>query len=295
MLQYRPRNTIVQRMQNTIPDINSWPIQKPLLSLEQQELWVMQCIYDDIIPHEQPDFDTCCPDWPDVIKRLLKKELATKSLSLTVSGREHVEDYRLMNPKGVNKTESFSLHIAPIATGAAVVEDSTIFDKLSSSMRKVIGIDMEASALGAIGEVNDIPVIIAKAVCDFGDEFKDDRYRHFASQASARTMMQFLLENADLFAQDQHIVTDDYFQDDLLELLAEEYPEITQARALWKRAGGKNNELASNPYPRDMWLNIWNRSLNGASVTPTSLLLEVKKDYPENKVVIAALKKHSDS
>ncbi|MCG7585653.1 NB-ARC domain-containing protein, partial [Photobacterium sp. OFAV2-7] len=167
---------------------------------EFQENWVIQQLHNNSYPPEHPDFDKYCPNWSDVIQRLLKKGLILKPLALSDSGKLYAEEFELLNPRGIPVSPDFKVHVAPIATGAAVVEDEKLFARLSSSMRKVLGVDMETSALGSIGEINDIPVIVAKAVSDFGDDFKDDRYRHFASQASARAVMQFLKENAALFA-----------------------------------------------------------------------------------------------
>ncbi len=296
MIQYRPKSVLVQRMQNLTLDINSWPLPRPDLTLEYQEDWVIFNLHNQVVLQEHPEFNQRCPNWSDVIPRLVAKGLIDKVVTLTTKGTAYAQELSLKNPGGIPQPKAFAMHVAPIATGAAVVEDSSLFHKLSGSMRKVLGIDMEASALGTIAEVEGIPIIVAKAVSDFGDEFKDDRYRHFASQASARAMLHFLRVNADIITDKQlHYKPAAFSQNDLLDLLAEEYPEISHARALWKRAGGKNSELANNSRPKDMWLEIWSRSLNGASVTPYSLLKEVQNDYPENPTVEAALTSFSEN
>lgn len=292
MLQYRPSNLLVQRMQNLTVDVLSWPIQRPEVTLEHQEYWVLKCLFNEENPIEQTDFEKECPDWTDVIQRLLKKRFVSKQLQLTESGVSFVSDLNLLYPKGLPKASPFSVHVAPIATGAAVIEDIDLFDKLSGSMRKVLAVDMESSALGAIGDINEIPVIVAKAVSDFGDTFKDDRYRHFASQASARAIIQFFRDNEDLFvsSKDRH---SDFSTSSLIDFLSEEYPDIEDARAVWKRAGGANSDLSRSSRPKDMWLNIWNKSLNGAAVSPLQLLQEVKNDFPENLILQSAINKFS--
>jgi nucleoside phosphorylase len=99
----------------------------------------------------------------------------------------------------------FSLHIAPMATGSTVKEDEKIFNYLADrDMRKVLGIDMEASGLAALGEILDIPIIISKAVSDYGDTFKDDTYRHFASRA-AECLIKLLINCSDLILDNQEI------------------------------------------------------------------------------------------
>lgn len=185
-------------------------------------------------------------------------------------------------------SKPFNIHIAPIATGAAVIEDINIFKNLSNSMRKVLGIDMEASALGTIGAFNQIPIIVAKAVSDFADENKDDRFRDFASYASAHCMIQLLKNCTDLLVKQENSYTEQViiFDDkDLINFLAEEYPDAVNARAIWKKAGGANADIIGSLRPRDMWQDLWRRVCNGAVVTQLNLLNEVIKDYPENPII----------
>lgn len=285
MLQYRPTTAIVQRMQNFSVDLSTWPISKPKYPLENQENWVITCLDKQIKPFEHDDFDEKCPDWKSVIDRLLEKKLVTKELTLTDGGYELARDLALWYPKELPEPDPFKIHVAPIATGAAVVEDAGLFLKLSASMRKVLGVDMEASALGAIGSINSVPVIVAKAVSDFGDTFKDDQYRHFASQASAQSLIQFLRDNSDLFVSHKDVESVTFSKDKFIDFLANEYPDISNARAVWCRSGGNNGDIASNSRPKDMWLNIWNKSVNGANVTPMNLLNELASDYPENLLI----------
>lgn len=285
MLQYRPSTEIVQRMQNLTVDSSAWTIPRPKYPLDNQENWVLQCLANQVKPSEHDEFDYKCSDWQSVLTRLIKKKLVTRELTLTDIGREKADDLNLWYPKGLPDPEPFTIHVAPIATGAAVVEYEDLFSRLSHSMRKVLGVDMEASALGAVGSINQIPVIVAKAVSDFGDTFKDDQYRHFAAQASAQCMLKFLRDNADLFVSQRKPELPNISNDDLLSFLAEEYPDISDARAVWVRAGGRNSDIASNSRPKDMWLNIWQKSVNGAAVKPTDLLNTVAHDYPESDLI----------
>jgi hypothetical protein len=182
-----------------------------------------------------------------------------------------------------------------MATGATVAEDAGIFSRLAESMRKVLGVEMEASALGALGEVYDIPVLVAKGVSDYGDAFKDDRYRNFAARASAECLISLLrngvglLPNRDtevrsVVKSTQTSTIDIPF--DLIQVLAEEYPDVHDARALWQRAGGKASEVENISRPRDLWQRLWLRSMQGASARPGTLLQEALKDLPDNAVLL---------
>lgn len=72
---------------------------------------------------------------------------------------------------------------------------------------------------------------------------------------------------------------------DLLEFLAEHYPDVRDARTLWQRAGGRIAEVENISRPFDLWQNLWRRSVQGAAVQPKALLREVQQDYPANMVV----------
>lgn len=72
---------------------------------------------------------------------------------------------------------------------------------------------------------------------------------------------------------------------DLLDFLAENYPDVRDARALWQRAGGRAAEVENIPRAFDLWQNLWRRSVQGAAARPKALLHEVRQDYPGNAVV----------
>ncbi len=199
-LQYRPSPTWKQRMDRFAPKLDSeWLLQRPTPPLEYQEDWVLLRLLAGEEPHSHPDFNSACPNWVKVLPRLRQRQWIAKLLVLTEAGREHAEELVLLYRQKLPDPPAFQTHVAPMATGAAVMEDAGIFDRLAElSERKVLGIEMEASALGALGEIHDLPVLVAKAVSDYGDAFKDDRYRTFAARAAAECLIGLLRESADL-------------------------------------------------------------------------------------------------
>lgn len=289
-----------------------WIDTRPKLPYENQELWVLRCLLANEKPTEHPDFKADCPDWAEVLKRLWKKEWVMEPLNLTDSGRSVIERVNLLHPKGLPTPKSFKVHSAPMATGAKVVEDEGIFPRLSNSMRKVLGIDMEASGLAALAEAHDIPVVIAKGVSDFGDTFKDDRYRHFAARASAEVIISFLRNTPHLYLPSDEGKPTTMIESTthrssstaisthprgLINTLAEFYPDVAQVRALWERAGGRVGDIENNPRPRDLWQRVLRISTQGAVVSPIALLDEVHADYPDNGVInehLAILNKETE-
>lgn len=311
MIQFRPPPVWVQRMQHlTVPAAASWLAGRPLLPLEHQEDWILLRLLAGEDPCASVDFDKACPDWSAALRRLWERKWLEKPLTLTESGRERASELKLLHPRGLPAPPAFQVHVAPIATGASVTEDAGIFARLSTSMRKVLGVEMEASALGALGDVHGVPVVVAKGVSDYGDPFKDDRYRHFAARAAAECLIALLRRAADLLPDRDAAATTapekpgvqpttptlamsplpTNLPRDLIQTLAEEYPDVRDARALWVRAGGKESEVENISRPQDLWQRLWLRSTQGASVRPAALLRAALEDLPNNLVLMQHLK-----
>lgn len=296
-LQFKANEKILQRMQALQLPQSDWMNMRPLKSLECQENWVVYTISKGLSPIKHSNRKDECPNWSDVIRRLLKRDWINEDLILTKKGEIYAAELSLYNPDHLPISPEFDVKVAPIATGAQVTEDEGIFQKLAQSMRKVLGVDMEASGLAALGEALDVPVIVAKGVSDYGDSFKDDNYREFAARASAECLIKLILESADILLKkgvDQHQPIYSRDQDfsskgdktlDLILELANLFPTTESIRAIWVRAGGRNSEVENNPRSEDLWLLMWQKANSGARVSPSQLLKAVSVDYPNNSVI----------
>lgn len=112
----------------------------------------------------------------------------------------------LMNSKLINliKAELNSVenqtyvHVGALASGSAVMSNRAMISKqIIPTMGQTVGLEMESfgvayAAKHAIGVKPE--VIIAKSICDFGDEQKDDRYQKFAAYTSCE-FVDFLIRN----------------------------------------------------------------------------------------------------
>ncbi|MBR0413706.1 MAG: hypothetical protein IJI67_01380 [Clostridia bacterium] len=82
----------------------------------------------------------------------------------------------------------FYVHCGPLASGTAVVANQSILKKqVISGFQDTEGVEMEGYgvAYAAAHAVEPQPhMIIAKSVCDFADERKDDRFQKFAAYTS---------------------------------------------------------------------------------------------------------------
>jgi len=301
MLQYHPSEIWVQQMQNvSIPADTSWLSLRPRLPYEHQEIWALQRFFAGENPTKHPEFDNACPDWADVLKRLWHRGwVSESSLELTETGQKHIKSITLLHPRGMPDPTAFQVHVAPLATGAAVKEDEDIFPRLSQSMRKVLGFDTEASGLAVLAEAHQVPAIIVKGVSDFGDNFKDDRYRIFAARASAEALFVLLRNTAHMFVPASTIaMQSDRMHNslmptmniiplpiDLIDTLSELYPDVSNARSLWSRAGGTGRDVENIPRPRDLWQRLWQRCCQGSAVTPHALLEAALNEFPGNAVI----------
>ena len=87
-----------------------------------------------------------------------------------------------------SSNNEFHVHFGPLATGTAVVANQSILKKqVITSFKDTEGVEMEGYGVAyAVTHAFDPKphVIIAKSICDFADESKDDRYQKFAAYTS---------------------------------------------------------------------------------------------------------------
>lgn len=101
-------------------------------------------------------------------------------------------------PDGLPAPEPFRVHLAPIGTGNLGVKDSEISNQLSESMRRVLGLEMEGTAIGDAFHPHVVPyMLVMKGVMGFvGSDTSDHfKFKSFAARASAECLIAFLREN----------------------------------------------------------------------------------------------------
>ncbi|TWU46509.1 phosphorylase family protein [Rubripirellula reticaptiva] len=88
--------------------------------------------------------------------------------------------------------------IGPVASGASVLENRPAIEAIKRNNRKLIGIEMETYGvyLAAALATSPRPVVFsAKAICDFGDNRKNDRMQEFAAYMSAQVLHAFAVQH----------------------------------------------------------------------------------------------------
>lgn len=166
-----------------------------------QEQWLLHKLYDHEVdvdkepsPLNHPERKQECPAWPQVVQRLIQKELLKeKGLGLTATAKRKVEQERLQYPDCLPSDPlEPKVRVAPIGTSSMVQQDSELFSRLEKIGRKTLGVEMESAAIGAVAQLYQLPMVIVKSVSDYGDHDKDDQFRHYAAETSARFLLAFL-------------------------------------------------------------------------------------------------------
>ena len=186
----------------------AWWKQRPIPYAWQAD-WVLAQLHQGIAdPSALPECDVYCPQWEKVIEDLWETGCVKHgTLSLTDSGRERIQTLLIkhrqrfpdLSPAG--EVLPFKVQVAPMGSGSQVVEDEAIWTFISESMRKTLGLEMEAAALGAVAHTQrdkKLDAVVMKGVMDFANSGRDDHFKEFAARASAECLIAFLRDHLDV-------------------------------------------------------------------------------------------------
>nr|WP_241758448.1 tetratricopeptide repeat protein [Myxococcus landrumus] len=202
---------------------------------EWQEAWVLAKLNEELSDpgsiSESAPFNL---HWGKVIESLWDSGMVQDGmLALTEEGRRYINRLLIkhrnrfpdVGPSG--QLHPFKVHVAPMGSGNQVVEDEDIWSFISESMRKTLGLEMEATALGQLAHAQRerrLTALVMKGVMDFANHGRDDHFKAFAARASAECLIAFLREHLDV-----EVVPD---TDDLLVLgTGEMSPEVSPPSA----------------------------------------------------------------
>ncbi|NEQ82452.1 MAG: hypothetical protein F6K26_20045 [Moorea sp. SIO2I5] len=170
-------------------------------SYYHQERWLLHKLYDYQhkpngypSPQDHPERPTECPDWREVINRLREKDLLqSDDLGLTEQAIKEINNERVeyLEEQHYKDRLTPKINIGVIATTSEVQEDPKLFERLEKLQRKALGVEMEGAAIGAVAEIHEIPMIVVKGVQDYADHDKNDQFRHYAAEVSARFLLAF--------------------------------------------------------------------------------------------------------
>lgn len=176
-------------------EASGWMSLRPI-PYELQLNWILARLYAKESPADHPDRREHCPDYSRVLERHEKlpeaERLFDEHVELTEKGARYIERLIRRHPDGLPRQGQFKVHMGVIGTGDQVVRDERIFERLAEHERKVIGLEMEAAAIGALAHVRDVPFLVMKGVMDHADPEKNDNFKKFAARASAECLLAFL-------------------------------------------------------------------------------------------------------
>ena len=167
-------------------------------SLRDARYWLLERLHAGGNPREHPARQRYFAkgEWASIIDKLIAEkiiEIEGTSLKLTAAGVAEVEQ-SLIRDVDPPERLPFAIKVGPIASGNVVVKDGITWESLAvMGVRSVIGLEMEAAAIGRAARASAIPEwIVVKGVMDYADPKKDDRYKPFAARASAEVLRAFL-------------------------------------------------------------------------------------------------------
>lgn len=297
-LTYQLKPRWKQRAEAFQPPSNSpWLLERPR-PLASQADWILERLQRDEDPRQHPEREEKCPHPEAAMRRLRAKGLLMPTkLELSAAGRERADELASHHWSGLPEPPPFKVRVAPIGTGTQVIEDPKIFDRLSAVMRNVLGLEMEAAAIGAVAHLHDRPHVVMKGVMDFADGDKDDHFKEFAARASAECLLAFLRQN---FQEQRH--------DDLLRHLlqraerASEAGDHAEAERLSQQATDLVTATTAPELAWEAWQTRWivasdlALGMGSGDVMHLEYLLrhleEIADKHPENYRVQVATRMH---
>lgn len=97
--------------------------------------------------------------------------------------------------QGEKPRQTPKVHIEAMASGASVLQASSLVDEVRGLHKNLIGIEMESYAVFTACEYATEPrpdCISVKSVCDFGDETKSDSFHKYAAYTSASFLAEII-------------------------------------------------------------------------------------------------------
>ncbi|MGC0995429.1 hypothetical protein [Pantoea agglomerans] len=125
----------------------------------------------------------------------LDNKTRSKLMRLCVEKKYLKEIYENFS-KGNRPQHHLSAGIGPMASGAVVIQDEDIVERIKASHRDLLAVEMEAYGVMAGPQIaSDHPakVIIVKSVCDFANLAKDNEWQEYAAYTSSQYIFKLIV------------------------------------------------------------------------------------------------------
>ncbi|MDP2316750.1 MAG: hypothetical protein Q8P41_27895 [Pseudomonadota bacterium] len=188
-------HTWKQAAEELRPEAADWLRARPV-ERDTQENWVLLELGAGRNPSRASDRHERCRDWREVLRELWRRKLVVENtLELSAEGARRAQGLHLLFPDGLPAEPTPQVRVGPLGTGDDLVAESGIWEELETVQGTIRGLDMEASAIGVVAALENVPrAIVMKGVMDYADPERQYGFRTFAARAAAEVMMQFLRE-----------------------------------------------------------------------------------------------------
>jgi nucleoside phosphorylase/CheY-like chemotaxis protein len=135
---------------------------------------------------------------PDIQQIRLDRDLRAKFEALR--GDTRIFEKIKRDWPGDKPSSSLEMKIGPVASGAAVLANSTVSEAIKGQGRNIIGIEMEVYGFfyAAENSLKPRPKAFAiKSVCDFANKEKGDNIQKYAAFTSSSILYEFVMNHLD--------------------------------------------------------------------------------------------------
>ena len=169
------------------------------LSLEYQSRWLITRLYDSECGragspqfHDRRALD--CPDWTETLRYAQKRGwVLDTELVLSDDGIKEVNRLQREAITDLASDPTFQVHLDGMASGEVVSQDPELFSYLERMGRKTIAVEMESHAIYMVAKLEKVPhTLVVKAVMDYSDGFKDDRFQRWGAHVSALFLLDWI-------------------------------------------------------------------------------------------------------
>jgi len=153
--------------------------------------------YGDVVASESVLYYEHAKVRPDGHDRRSKQFLADPNLVDAILNLTNVAWKKRLPPRpDANPGDELRprIHVGPIASGEKVIAAVEAANDLRSAHANLIAVEMESAgvASAAFGAVKKVGFLTIRAICDFADASKDDRWHEYAAQSAASCLRDFL-------------------------------------------------------------------------------------------------------
>ncbi len=164
------------------------------ITRDEATVWFLERLLAGDEPRSHPARPRYFPDgtwrtWPAEMQTEGLIERSGQGWALTDDGRRFIQQRMYDDVDGPDRLP-FSVKVAPMASGSAVVKDGLTWAHLAQmGVRTVAALEMEAATVATVARQQQIRFwLVVKGVMDHADPRKDDRYKRFAARASAEVL-----------------------------------------------------------------------------------------------------------